>query len=70
MCGVVCVILRLVVSVEHRLVIDGDRQTHHHGVHRASMASRGKNEMKAQKLQGCRTVATIKITQRPAIKLS
>ena len=36
-CGVVCVILRLAVSVEYRLVID--RQTHDYGIHRASMAS-------------------------------
>jgi len=40
-CGVVCVILRLAVSAEHRLM--ADRQTHDHGIYRASMASRGKN---------------------------
>ena len=39
--GVVCAILRLAVSVEHRLV--RDRQAHDYGVYGASMASRGKN---------------------------
>jgi len=38
-CGVVCVILRLAVSVEHRLVSDGRTQTQLR--HRASMASCG-----------------------------
>jgi len=42
-CGVGCVILRLAVSVEHRVVTDRqtDRQTHDYGICRASMASRG-----------------------------
>ena len=40
-CGVVCVILRLAVLVEHRLVTD--RQTHDDGIYRASVASRDKN---------------------------
>jgi len=35
------VILRLAVSVEHRLVTDG--RTRDDGIYRASMASRGKN---------------------------
>jgi len=37
----VCVILRLAVSIKHRLVTD--RQTHDDGIYRASMASHGKN---------------------------
>jgi len=42
-CGVVCVILRLTVSIEHQLVTDKqtDRQTSECGIFRASMASRG-----------------------------
>jgi len=41
-CGVVCVILRLAISVEHRLVSDG--QTHDYDTYRDSMASsRDKN---------------------------
>jgi len=39
-CGIVCVIVRSAVLVEHRLVTD--RQTHDCGIYRASMASRGK----------------------------
>jgi len=41
-CGVVCVILRLAVSVEHRLVTDRqrDRLTHDDAIYRASMTSR------------------------------
>ena len=43
--GVVCVILRLAVLVEHRLVIDGrtDGQTQGHGWYRGCIASHGKN---------------------------
>ena len=50
-CGVVCVILRLAVLVEHRLVTDGrtdrqtDRQTQGHGQYRGCLASRGKDEV-------------------------
>ena len=40
-CGVVCVILRLAVLVEHRLVTD--RQTQGHGQYRGCIASRVKN---------------------------
>ena len=38
-CATLCVILRLAVSVEHRLVTDRqtDRQTHNYGVYCASM---------------------------------
>jgi len=45
-CNVVCVILRLAVSVEHRLVTDRqtDKQAHDHGIYHASMASRDKND--------------------------
>jgi len=42
-CGVVRVIPRLAVSVEHRLATDS--QTHDYGIYRASMTSRGKNRM-------------------------
>ena len=44
-CGVVCVILRLPVLVELRLVTDGrtDRRTQGHGWYRGCIASRGKN---------------------------
>ena len=44
-CGVVCVILRLAVLVEHRLVTDGrtDGRTQGHGQYRGCIASRGKN---------------------------
>jgi len=46
-CGVVCVILRLAVLVEHRLVTDKQTQTQTrtpaHGLYRACIASRGKN---------------------------
>jgi len=43
-CGVVCVILRFAVLVEHRLVTDGrtDGQTQGHGSYRGCIASRGK----------------------------
>jgi len=43
--GVACVILRLAISVEHRLVTDRDtdRQTYDYGIYRASMAFRGRN---------------------------
>jgi len=40
-CDVVCVFLRLAISVEHRL--ETDRQTHDDGTYRAIMASHGKN---------------------------
>jgi len=39
-CGVVCVILRLALLVEHRLVTD--RRTQGHGYYRGCIASRGK----------------------------
>jgi len=45
-CRVVCVIIRLAVSVEHRLVTDGQtdrhthRQTHDYGIYRANVTSR------------------------------
>jgi len=44
-CGVVCVILRLAVLVEHRLVTDRqtDRQTQGHSIYRRCTASCGKN---------------------------
>ena len=45
-CGVVCVILRLAVLVELRLVTDRDRQTQAHGKYRGCIASRGKNAEK------------------------
>jgi len=41
--GVVCLILRLAVLVEHRLVTDTDRRTQGHSINRASIASRGEN---------------------------
>jgi len=41
-CGLLCVILRLAVLVEHRLVTDS--QTHSHSIYRAEHSSRGKNE--------------------------
>ena len=41
-CGVVCVILRLAVLVELRLVTDGQTQTQAHGYYRGCIASRGK----------------------------
>jgi len=41
-CGVICVILRLAVLVELRLVTDIDRQTQAHN-YRGCIASRGKN---------------------------
>ena len=40
--GVVCVILRLAVSVEHRLVTDRQTDTQYYGTYRANLASRGK----------------------------
>ena len=45
-CGVVCVILRLAVLVELRLVTNRrtDRQTQGHGQYRGRIASCGKNE--------------------------
>ena len=43
-CVVVCVILRLSISVEHRLVTA--RQTHDYGIYRANTASRGKKTRK------------------------
>ena len=45
-CGVVCVILCLAVSVEHRLVTDRQTDTHTrlYGIFRASMASRSNNK--------------------------
>ena len=46
-CGVVCVILRLAVLVENRLVTDGqtDGQTQGHGYYRGCIASRGNNSV-------------------------
>jgi len=43
--GIVCVILRLAVSVEHRLVTNRqtDTRLRLYGIYRASMSSRGKN---------------------------
>jgi len=41
--GGVCVILRLAVWVEHRLVTD--RQTHDYGIYHTSTASSGKNKL-------------------------
>ena len=51
-CGVVCVILRLAVLVEHRLVTDKqtDRQTQGHGMYRGCIASRGKKRSDAPDL--------------------
>ena len=45
-CGVVCVILRLAVLVEQRLVTDRqtDGRTQGHGWYRGCIASRGKKE--------------------------
>ena len=43
-CGVVCVILRLSVLVELRLVTDRQTQTQAHGLYRGFIASRGKND--------------------------
>jgi len=40
----ICVILRLAVLAEHRLVTDRHRQTYEYGMYRASMSSRGKQE--------------------------
>jgi len=47
-CGVVCVILRLGVLVEHRLVTDRetDGQTQGRSIYRGCIASRGKNAAK------------------------
>ena len=39
-CGVVCMFLCLAILVEQT-----DRQTHDHGIYRASIASRGKNDV-------------------------
>ena len=41
--GVVCLILSLAISVEHRLVTDRHRRTQAHTTYRASIASRSKN---------------------------
>jgi len=48
-CGLVCVILRLAVSVAHRLVTNRqtDTHTHNYGIYNASMASRGKTYLLA-----------------------
>ena len=45
-CDVVCVILRLAVLVEHRLVTDTDTDTDTgpYGKYRGCIASRGKNQ--------------------------
>ena len=42
-CGVICTILHLILSVEHRLVTDGQthRHTHGHGIYRAEYSSCG-----------------------------
>ena len=40
-CDVVCMILRLAILVEHRLVTDGHRRTQAHGEYRGCIASRG-----------------------------
>ena len=42
-CGVVCVILCLTIAVEHRLVTDGQTDTHDYGIYHASLASHGKS---------------------------
>ena len=43
-CGVVCLIPRLAVLVEHRLVTERHTQTQAHSLYRASISSRGKHE--------------------------
>ena len=47
-CGVVCVVPRLAVSVEHQLVTDrqAHRQAHDDGIYGTSIASRDKNSLK------------------------
>jgi len=45
-CGILCVILRLAVSVEH---LTCDRQTHDYGIYCASMMSRSKDKRSLQK---------------------
>lgn len=40
--GVVCVMIRLAVLIEHRLETDIHTQTHGHSTYRTSVASRGK----------------------------
>jgi len=42
-CGVVCVVLRLAVLVELRLVTDTDTQTRGQVIYRTEHSSRGKN---------------------------
>ena len=46
-CGVVWVILRLAVLVEHRLVTDGQTDGHGAMAYRGCIALRGKNEKEA-----------------------
>ena len=64
-CGVVCVILRFAVLVEHRLVTDGhrqtqtDRQTQAHGQYRGCIASRGKNAISLVKPSVSKTVCSV-----------
>jgi len=44
-CGIVYVILCLAVLVEHRLITDRHRRTQDNSIYRASIASRGKNQI-------------------------
>jgi len=39
--GVICLVLRLSISVEHRIVTDTQTDRIDYGIYRASMASRG-----------------------------
>jgi len=58
--GIVCMILCLAVSVEHRLVRDRqDGQTHDNGMYRTSMASCGKNTSTITIITTSTTVATV-----------
>ena len=63
-CGVVCVILRLAVSVEHRLVIDRQtgRQTHDDGIYCASIELRGKKTFTLERCMDQKPVCSVSPT--------
>ena len=63
-CGVACMILRLAVLVEHRLMMDGqtdgqtERRTQGHGQYRGCIASRGKNHINTSVLHAINNTTT------------
>jgi len=68
---VACVILRLAVLVELRLVTDGRTFREDHSIHRASIASRGKTRARSVDKSTVRTLTVavylVKLVERPCV---